>query len=789
LTFSRRGKILARVERTDGFDPAGAPFGSAPPEAAERIDLLDYWRVLVQRRWVLGGCAAAVVLLGLLYAFLTTPEYQSTATLQIERQGPEILTFKDVMGVDPAGYQDFYQTQYRILQSRTVLRLAAERVDLPHRPEFAARRGSPLGRFAGWLRGLLAPATPAADAAPADPLDPAADFIAAGLTIQPVRNSHLVRVSFVDRDPALAAELANAVSEAYQQFNIDSRFDATSQASEFLTREVARLQAEISSLERQLHEYGTEKQIVAFANGAQGIGEKGLSEINARYIEAKGRRAAAEARYRLIRDAPPESFPEVLGSPLINNLKQQYAEVERRHVQMAQRFGPDWPPLAQLAEELARARARLELDARTIADQVRSVVRAEYDKLCAEVEGLEREVGRQRAELQREGRETIEYAGLQAEIQTRQKVLSDLVARQSETATSERLRDTRASNIRVVDRAVPAKAPVRPKKLLTLAVALILGLGLGAGMALLLDHVDNTVKDEQDVGRLTALPVLAHVPLYQPLRAVSERPAGDGEAPEADLASHHDPRSAFAEAFKNLRTSLLLASPDRPPRNIVVTSCEPGDGKSTVCLNLALVLTQMGRRVLVVDADLRRPRLHRMLGLAKDVGLSSALSGNAEAHEIIQETSIPGLLAVPSGPIPPNPSELLESPTLAALVERLREAGRFDHVFFDSPPALQVTDSVILASRMDASIVVVRAGKTARESLTQGMVRLRQSRGHVVGVVLNALSEESGYYYSRYGRQRYYRGYSEDDAAGTAARRGPRRLRHSERRGRKAERA
>jgi capsular exopolysaccharide synthesis family protein len=453
---------------------------------------------------------------------------------------------------------------------------------------------------------------------------------------------------------------------------------------------------------------------------------------------------------------------------------------------MAQRFKPDWPPLAQIAEELERARSRLQLEARTIADQVRSVVQAEYDKLRAEVEGLEREVNQQRTELQREGRETIEYAGLQAEIQTRQKVLSDLVARQSETATSERLRDTRASNIRIVDRAMPARSPVRPKKLLTLAVALILGLGLGAGLALLLDHVDNTVKDENDVSRLTALPVLAHVPLYQPLRAVSERPEAESGAGEADLASHHDPRSAFAEAFKNLRTSLLLASPDRPPRSIVVTSCEPSDGKSTVCLNLALVLTQMGRRVLVVDADLRRPRLHRMLGLAKDVGLSSALSGNAGAEEIVQETGIPHLFAVSSGPIPPNPSELLESPSLAALVERLRATGSFDHLFFDSPPALQVTDSVILASRMDASIVVVRAGKTARESLTQGMARLRPSRGHVVGVVLNALSEESDYYYHRYGRQRYYRGYSEEGQPGEAPRRRPR---HGERRGRRAERA
>jgi len=302
---------------------------------------------------------------------------------------------------------------------------------------------------------------------------------------------------------------------------------------------------------------------------------------------------------------------------------------------------------------------------------------------------------------------------------------------------------------------------------------------LGVGMAVLLDYLDNTVKNEQDIERIGGLAVLGYVPLYQPLRAVSEGGKQLEAMPEADLASHHDSRSAFAEAFKNLRTSLLLASPDRPPRNIVVTSCEPGDGKSTVSLNLAIVLTQMGRRVLVVDADLRRPRLHKMLSLTNAVGLSSLLSGNATAEEVLQETSIPNLWAVSSGPIPPNPSELLGSPGLQAFVQRLQAGGRFDHVFFDSPPSVQITDGVILASCMDATIIVVRGGKTQRESVTQGVARLRQSRGHVIGAVLNAVSEEAGYYY--YSKYRYYRRYEEDAVAGgLTARRSSRR--HSRKR-------
>jgi capsular exopolysaccharide synthesis family protein len=244
-----------------------------------------------------------------------------------------------------------------------------------------------------------------------------------------------------------------------------------------------------------------------------------------------------------------------------------------------------------------------------------------------------------------------------------------------------------------------------------------------------------------------------------------------------DLASHFDSRSGFAEAFKNLRTSLLLASADRPPRTIVVTSAEPGDGKSTVALNLAIVLTQLGRRVLIIDADLRKPRLHKMLRLANTVGLSSYLSGNAQPTDLIQDTEVPNLFGVTSGPIPPNPSELLGSPNFETLIERLIGECGADHLIVDSPPSIQVADGVILSSRMDATIIVVRAGKTARTSVVQAASRLRQARGHLVGAVLNAIQESGGYYY--YYRYKYYRHYGEDEKAqnetGTSRWRRPRR--------------
>jgi capsular exopolysaccharide synthesis family protein len=306
-----------------------------------------------------------------------------------------------------------------------------------------------------------------------------------------------------------------------------------------------------------------------------------------------------------------------------------------------------------------------------------------------------------------------------------------------------------------VDHAEAPRGPFKPNKKLNLALSVLFGIGLGGAAAFLFNYLDNTVKNEQDIQRYAGVPALGFVPLYQPLHAVD----GDGTAGEpsqrsqyeADLACHGDSRSSFAEAFKSLRTSFLLASPERPPRHVVVTSCEPLDGKSTVATNLAIALTQIGRRVVMVDADLRRPRLHKVLGISNEVGVSSFLSGNAPAEDLIQDTMVPNLFAITSGPVPPNPSELLASSALDALMKSLEELGPFDHVFFDSPPLLQMADAVLLADRMEATVIVAREGRTVNASLASGVRRLRQSRARILGAVLNAVVEKfGGYYYYRY---------------------------------------
>ncbi|HEX6851822.1 MAG TPA: polysaccharide biosynthesis tyrosine autokinase [Candidatus Polarisedimenticolaceae bacterium] len=745
---------------------------------------LEYWSVLLQRRWVVLASVAVVVATTMIATFFAEPEFEATTTLQIDRQGPDILTFRDVVGVDPsyAAYQDFYQTQYRILESRSVLRLAAERLDLPNLPSFATRRPSPIARFVAWLKSPLGDD----DATAADPLLPSIRFLEARMRVRPVRNSQLVQLIFTDRDPVLARDAANAVAEAYLQFNYDKRYGTAAIAREFLTKEVARVQGEIGDLERRLQEYSTKKELLSLSQGTEDISQQALASMNESFVQARTRLAIARARWESVRNAPPESLPEVLNSPLIQHLRQQYAEIERKHTLLAERFLPGWPALQELEGELAQARERLEIEQAGIARQVRATAEAEYGKARGEVEGLEAQVVTQKTEVQRVNRAAIEFASLRSEIDNKRKVLGDLVARQSQTQSSERLKDTGTSNVRIVDLAEVPERPVRPRKSVNLALALLLGTALGVGMAILLDYLDNAVKSELDILRVTKLPVLGHVPRFRSLRLVEgDAPAPDDEPAPAtiDLASHADPRSTFAEAFKNLRTSILLASPERPPRHIVVTSCEPQDGKSTVATNLAIVLTQQGKRVLLVDADLRRPRLHRSFGIGNEAGLSNVLSGNAEAAEVVQTTEVPGLSLVCSGPIPPNPSELLGSPALATFLRHADEDLGFDHVILDTPPIASVTDPVLLSSSLDATIVVVRAGKTSREALAHSVERLKHSRARVAGAVLNAITDEIGSYY--YGRYRYESGSAtESDAPSTSKRLSRRFRRHARSSGR-----
>ncbi len=734
--------------------------------SAEGIDLLSYWQILVRRRWVVYLAVLGLGLLALVSSFLTTPQYRSTTTLQIARRSPEIFNFKDVVTTDYAwaAYSDFYQTQYKIIASSPVARTAAERLELTSHPDFSVAEGQP-----GWVARLKA-MVPRKRGVPVelDALDLAASQVLAALEVSPVRNSQLVRISWTHADPNLAAEIANAVADAYIYFSIESRYSTTEQAREFLIDQIGMLKREIAAIEDDLQQYGEAKRIFSVGDSTN-LTLQALQEISDQRTAAQTAVARAEATRKGVLHAGADGLPEVLNSALIGRLRAEYAATEAEYTEKSRLFKDDWPEMQTLGSQLERAKERLNLETQRIFEQVRAGVDAAYQRAVREVENLDLLLTQYEEAAQRMKRDAVEFNNLASEVREKRETLDALLSRQNEMALSTRLRDldSTSSNIRVMERAKPAAAPFRPNTRLNLAVALALGLAIGVAGALVLEHLDNTINTPAELERAVGLPVLAVIPRYgasaTPLGRIRPRPAparGSG----IDLVADREGRSGVAEAYRGLRTSILLSNPGRPPRQIVLTSALPEDGKTATALNLAIVLAQMGRRVLLVDTDLRRPRLHRALAVENRRGVSTFLSGlENDPYELVVPTGIENLDVMPSGPIPPNPSELLNSPIFARLGTDLLERG-YDHVLFDSPPVLSVSDPIIVATTADSGILVVRAGRTPRHSARLAVARLDRPGGSPFGLVLNEFDAgaHSEQYQDYYGQQQ-----SDEDDTGS----------------------
>lgn len=716
--------------------------------------LLDYWQVLQRRRFVVYLAVGAVTAVALLGSFLVTPLYRATTTLQIERQNPEIFTFRDVASVDSSwsAYSDFYQTQYRILSSEAVARKAVARLGLTSHPDFQPGSGSP-GLYAR-VRGLF----PARGVKVAQaPEDLAAARLLGSLEIAPVRNSHLVQISWVSTDPRMAAKVANAVAEAYVQFTIETQFTTSDQATEFLADQIGKLRTDLADLDRRLQQYGESKGIVSI-DDASNITLRALSDISSHRTESRTNLARAKAVYDALRTTPAEGLPQVVQSDLITRLKQELALVEAEYSEKSRLFKDDWPGMQKLRGKLEQGRARVEQETAAIAQNVLLAAESEYRKALQEYGNLDGLLRNQQGAAQDLKRDSVEFANLQGEAAKKREMLGSLIARQNEMSLSSRLKDLQetSSNVRVVDRAKPPAVPFRPRTRMNVMLGLLLGAGLGIGMAFFLDYLDSTLVAAADAEAAAGLPVLAVVPRHgesvpaRPRRRVTAARAARG-ASSADLVAHLEPKSRISEAYRELRTAILLSSAQQAPRRIMVTSAVPEEGKSQTALNLAIVLGQLGRRVLLIDTDLRRPRLHRAFGVSAAQGLSSYLSGMEELPAPLR-TPVPGLDLLASGPIPPNPSELLTAPGFLALAAHPALAA-YDHLVFDTPPVLSVSDPVVAARAMDAVVIVVRAGRTHRESLRTAVERIRQVGAKPTGVVLNDLdpAAHGGTTYGAYG--------------------------------------
>ena len=707
--------------------------------------LMDYVRVIYKRRWVAIPVFLAVFAIGAINSYRTTPLYKASTQILIEKDTPKVGDLSTIFQQNDGWYNDdFYQTQYRILQSRSLGRKTAEAMHLDKHPALA--RASQEVRAPWTLRGAVAGAVgivkTAVGSAPAqeppqkaakddDPYSRYANIVLGALDVAPVRNSRLVDISMTSTDPQLAADLANAHARAYIEQNLEYRFTASKDATDWLEGQLAEQRKKVEASEAELQRYKEQHDAVAVED-RQNIVVQRLSDLNGAATKAKTTRIEKEALYNQLRSIQNsnaiDSFPAVLGNDYIQKLKSDLGDLQRQQAELADKYGDRHPEMVKVRSAIHSAEAKLQIEI----DKVVLSVKSEFDSAAAQERSLVGALEGGKAEALSLNRKGIEFSVLQREAESNRQVYEALLQRTKETGISGELK---ASNIRVVDVAEVPGSPFLPRRQQDITTAAFSGLVLALGLVFLFEYLDNRIKSPQELRAQLNVPFLGMVP------SIDVKSSGtllqDGVPPN------------FAEAIRGVRTNVLFSSADEGVRLIVVTSAGPGEGKSMFSSNLSVSLAQAGQRVLHVDADMRRPRVHAIFDIAQEPGLSNLLVGDCKPSASIRKTSVQNLCVLPAGMIPPNPAELLGSKRCEEFFATLGQ--NFDWVILDSPPVLAVADASILANTATGVVFVVGADQTSRQAARAALEQLEAVQAHVIGAVLNRVDlEKNPYYYSAY---------------------------------------
>lgn len=718
--------------------------------------VLDYVRVLAKRRWtalpVLGLAVAAAV-----YVSMTaTPLYEARAQLLIESEAQKVISFQEVVQQAQAT-ADFYQTQYRILQSRTLAAATVDALDLWKHPEFTAAQGS---RFApgaliasarelvdrgiGWVTGG-APAEPAAgQAAAAGPSQSQVlGVFASRLTVAPVRNSRLVDVTFKASDPKLAADVANMLADVYIRQNAEYKFQASKQATDWLTQQLTEQRSQVEQTELALQRYREQHANIATDN-SQNIVVQKLTDLNAALTRAKTERLQREAVYQQVTAlagdrAALSSFPAVVASPRAQAAKTRVTDLQLKVAQLAQQLGDKHPELIAARDALATAQGELDREVDAIVGAIADEFRMAEDnerRLANALEG-------QKREALALNRHEIGYRALERDAVSNRQIFESLLQRAKETGISGELK---TNNIRVADKAPVPRWPVWPRTRRNVAIGFLVGALLAVALAFGVEYLDNKIKSPDEIKAL-GLPCLGLVP-----EIARHKPAS------APLLNNGVPPT-FAEAFRVVRSNLLFANgPSDGRRTLVVTSSGPGEGKTVVSSNLAVGLAMIGRRVVLVDADMRRPQVHAVFACPQTPGIADVLAGTAELGPALQTTSVPNLTVLASGSLPDNPAEMLSGAQFRTVLERLSQS--FDWVVIDSPPVMPVTDASVLANAAAGVVFVVGAEVVPCPTVLRALEQLDASQARYVGAVLNRVElARNSFFYSPYFRREYTKYY------------------------------
>jgi polysaccharide biosynthesis transport protein len=722
----------------------------------QEIDLRDYLRVVLKRRWTILSFFAVVVLTVAVHTFTATPIYNATSRIVIEKENPNLVSIQEVMAVDSTG-TDYYQTQYKIIESRTVAREVIRRMDLENSTEFfPAPRDDFVSNIKNWVKETIdswkAWVSSLLQAGDQTGLETdsgngnlnselVSTFIGR-INVEPIRNSRLVDVSMEAKDPALAAEMVNELVRTYIDQNLELKLVAAKDAVKWLSQRIEEERKKVETAENALLSYKEVNEIITdFSSDAEKITAQKLASLNNQVVETESQRVEAETRYQqaMSLEKTPDmldSIPEVLENQLVQEIKKMEVSIYSRMSELSKKYGQNHPQMVAVKSELEDLKKRKALEAQRIVSSLRN----EYKLAVARENSLKKAFLLQKKESLDMNKKAVQYNALQRNAESSRHMYELLIKRFKETSLTEEMK---TGNIRVIDAAEMQLQPVKPKKKLNLLLAMVVGLTLGIGLAFFMEYLDNTIKIPDEIKDYLKIPYLGPVPV------INEKGSGSGKEKRLGLIVERSPKATASESFRGIRTNILYSSADSAPQVLLVSSSGPAEGKTTCASNLAVTMAQAGSKVLLIDCDMRRPRVHKIFDLERDKGMSSILVGSSSLTETLVPSGIANLDIIPAGPVPPNPAEIIGSTKMKQLIEGLRK--KYKRIIIDSPPITAVTDSVVLAQAVDGVILVIKAGETPRQIVQNGLMQLQAANAHILGAVLNGVDAgKDSYYYYQY---------------------------------------
>jgi len=723
---------------------------------SQESTLREYMRVLIKRKYMVIAVVVGIFMAVAIASLRQTPIYEAIGRIAVNKADSNLISFKDsTPDTDYVYEQSDLDTEVHILQSDLMALQVIRKLNLDKRPEFGGHSDQKQANLV------------------ADPLQVDSNRTSAllasfhgRLRVTLIPNTRIMEIHFTSTDPQLAASAVNTLAATYVEQNYQTKFESTMAASEWLSKQLIDLQMKVETSQEKLVRYQKEHEILGTDEKTNIITEK-LEELNKEMTTAESDRMQKEAVYRQTQSNDPvEIAAAIVSDPagaLLDKLREQQAALRVQIADLSTQFGPSYPKIAQLNNQVKE----IDRQFQTETDKAVDHLKGQYLAALQREEMLRSAFDKQKQEANKLNESAIEYSILKRDLDSNRTLYEGLLEKLKEASVTAGLR---SNNFRIIDAARVPTYPSEPNIPRNLSFALVLGVISGLGLAFLLENMDNTVRTPEQAQAISGLASLGMIPLGS--KSGNNGPHGKRLALTAaskevvETVTQVRPQSQMAESYRALRTSLLLSNLGAPPKIIMVTSARPQEGKTTTSINTAIVLAQKGVRVLLMDADLRRPSVHKTLGMGPRSGLSNVLTGSATVQQTITTSQIlPNLFIMPAGTPPPNPAELLASSNMGGLLAELRP--QFDHIVIDTPPTLSVTDAVVLSPRADATILVIRSGQTTKQALRRARDILMQVNAHVAGVLLNAVDLTSPDYYYYYEYQGKYSHYYQEEPLDT----------------------